>query len=622
MLSPNSTMAFKARITLGCVAAVVSSACQSVGLILQRKSHLMQQDSPYSSPYKRSMWRFGFLLFICANIFGSSIQITTLPIIILSPLQSIGLIFNTLFSTILLNEVFTKFSFIGTIFTSLGAFLLAMFGSLPEADYSLDNFIRLLQRSQFIVWTAWNIMIVLLLLLWIVISTQRYASVSLPETLDDDPELTNYSSEHVSVDELNNEEYERFEFPFVPKKTRWEQLTNSINNVSKLLLKRLKINIPSSAAKTIRGLCFGGISGILSAYSLLLAKSAIEILLIAIFDSWRGLDNPVIWLVVLTFLLLCLVQLMFLNLGLKSVSTSVLYPLVFCVYNITSIGNGLIFYDQWTILSRTQAIMIFLGTILVVFGVFALSWRLDHSDKVPPSVELNSSDDDHGLDGINISPGASRKKAKSHGSMNQIINQLASPLVNDQSQRFADRRRTNDSLGSMQWKSFLKGATSSMKNWENDPVHAIPIDPEDTQQAIDSSEYVSFGSPKASPSVHSDINKSDVSNGLGILSPLAKYSFINYPMNKPSTPEGIANGERMGTQPYDSGNTFNYSIGNNLSNERNHNERNHKDRYAELRDPQGHSLHELGSNRIDSHRAKRVLSFEQKELLDQLKRGT
>lgn len=619
MLSPNFTMAVEARITLGCVAAVISSACQSVGLILQRKSHLLQHDNSHSS-YKRSLWRFGFLLFICANIFGSSIQITTLPIIILSPLQSIGLIFNTLFSTFLLNEVFTRFSFIGTIFTSLGAFMLAMFGSLPEADYSLHNFIRLLQRTQFIVWTGWNIMVVLVLLVWIACSMQRCGSLSLPENLDDDPETTAYSSEHVSVDELNNEEYERFEFPFVPRKTRWEKVINTVNNLMAVLFKRMKINLPSCYVTTVRGLCFGGISGILSAYSLLLAKSAIEILLIAIFDSWKGLNNPVIWLVVLTFLLLCLIQLVFLNLGLKSVSTSVLYPLVFCVYNITSIGNGLIFYDQWAIVSRTQAIMIFLGTILVVCGVFALSWRLDHSDQLSSTVELNLNEGDEGTDDFTISPGTSRKKkAKSRGSMNQIINQLASPLVNDQSQRFAgkDRRRTNDSLGSMQWKSFLKGATSSIKNWETDSVHEPSINPEDTQQAIDSSEYVSFGSPKASPSFHSDINKSEVSNGLGILSPLAKYKFINYPLNRPSTPEGVESGQRAGRQPYDSENTFNYSISNNTGSERTH-----KDKYAELRESQSQNLHETGPSRLDPQRVGRILSFEQKELLDQLKGGT
>lgn len=112
-------------ILLGCGVAVVSSALQSLGITLQRKSHLLPihitedggdggitDESSQSSDsnddniniyhknykLKKNMWLFGFFLFIISNILGSLIQITTLPLIILSPLQSIGLIFNSLLS--------------------------------------------------------------------------------------------------------------------------------------------------------------------------------------------------------------------------------------------------------------------------------------------------------------------------------------------------------------------------------------------------------------------------------------------------------------------------------------------------------------------------------------------
>ncbi|GMF11901.1 unnamed protein product [[Candida] boidinii] len=164
------------KIVLGCLVGVLSSACQSIGLILQRKSHLIKENSTVTGetvpPYKRSLWHIGFLLFIISNIFGSSIQITTLPLIILSPLQSIGLVFNTIFNSLILNEEFTHYSLSGTILISIGAFLIAFFGgAIVEPEYDLDKFIEFLKKQRFINWIIFDFLIVFAFLSWIVISS-------------------------------------------------------------------------------------------------------------------------------------------------------------------------------------------------------------------------------------------------------------------------------------------------------------------------------------------------------------------------------------------------------------------------------------------------------------------
>lgn len=76
-----------AAVVWGCLAAVLSSAVQSFGITLQRKSHVIAYRDPlednrdsrresvsagehdYSRhAYKRNMWLVGFFLFIVANV--------------------------------------------------------------------------------------------------------------------------------------------------------------------------------------------------------------------------------------------------------------------------------------------------------------------------------------------------------------------------------------------------------------------------------------------------------------------------------------------------------------------------------------------------------------------------
>jgi hypothetical protein len=100
------------------------------------------------------------LLFIVANILGSSVQITTLPLVILSPLQASGLVFNSICATLILSEPFTRYSLIGTILVSIGAALIAVFGALEEPAHSLDELLELFVRKIFILWMILQLILV------------------------------------------------------------------------------------------------------------------------------------------------------------------------------------------------------------------------------------------------------------------------------------------------------------------------------------------------------------------------------------------------------------------------------------------------------------------------------
>jgi hypothetical protein len=258
------------------------------------------------------------LMFVVANIVGSTIQITTLPLPVLSTLQASGLVFNSICASIILNEPFTRYSFIGTMLVAIGALLIALFGAIAEPSHNLDQLLILLGRKHFLAWMFSTLFVVLLLI------------------------IANWALKRM--------------YPRTTPKLR-----------------------------LLRGMFFGCISGILSAHSLLIAKSAVELLVRTIVDRHNQFDRWQSWMILIGLVVFALTQLYYMHRGLKLCSTSVLYPLVFCVYNIIAIIDGLIYFHQSSRLSGLHAGLIALGTVILLAGVVCLSWRLEDADDEPTS---------------------------------------------------------------------------------------------------------------------------------------------------------------------------------------------------------------------------------------------
>ncbi|KAJ5542687.1 hypothetical protein N7535_005111 [Penicillium sp. DV-2018c] len=327
-LSPQGSIA------VGVVVGLISTSLQAIGLTLQRKSHLLEDEKhPYDvrrPPYKRRRWQLGMGMFVISNIVGSTIQITTLPLPVLSTLQASGLVFNTIFATLILGEPFTRYSLAGTVLVCTGALLIATFGAIGEPAHTLDQLLELLQRRPFLLWMGATALLVVAVL----IATKLVEQFLLSSRAK--PSASGHFAPH---------------------------------------LLRLQSRI-----RTARGMSYGFVSGILSAHSLLLAKSAVELLVRTVVDRVNQFNRWQSWVILLGMIFLALTQLFYLHRGLKLCSTSVLYPFVFCVYNIIAILDGLIYFRQASQLAGFHAGLIALGTLVLLAGVLCLSWRLEDID--------------------------------------------------------------------------------------------------------------------------------------------------------------------------------------------------------------------------------------------------
>ncbi|CAG8547542.1 3274_t:CDS:2, partial [Funneliformis mosseae] len=125
----------------------------------------------------------------------------------------------------------------------------------------------------------------------------------------------------------------------------------------------------------ILGISYGCVGGMISSQSLLFAKSGLELLLLSILNCDNQFNQPLSWFIVVALAVTALLQLYYLNKGLKLCDTVILIPLSFCTYNVSTIFNGLVYYNQWNQLYWWQIFFVILGICLLLCGVLVLSWR-------------------------------------------------------------------------------------------------------------------------------------------------------------------------------------------------------------------------------------------------------
>lgn len=347
-------------VALGITIGLLASFVQSLGLTVQRKSHVMNQacaEEDRKPDYRRPLWLIGFGIFISSNILGSLFQIASLPVVILAPLGAVSLLWNAFFARLILGDVFSKYMVLGTLFIATGAVLIAVFGIVPEPTHSLDDLLALFRRPAFAVYfTLLGSAVLIALIITHVAEWRlnREGRIRLDESTPTPP----LSPITHDLDLTNDSDTERSQLldgkPATPPRLAQYSTTSQQRTANWIAIS------------------YASASGLLSGMCLIFAKSGVELLVLTVAGQnqfWRWES----WVLVLGLGVFALLQLWYLHKSLTLADPTLVCPLAFCSYNLSSIINGLVYFDQISELSSLQLGLVILGIVILLGGVWAVS---------------------------------------------------------------------------------------------------------------------------------------------------------------------------------------------------------------------------------------------------------
>ncbi|KAG1899243.1 uncharacterized protein F5891DRAFT_1173836 [Suillus fuscotomentosus] len=404
-------------IPLGIFIGLLASFVQSLGLAIQRRSHVHNsqlQEQDQKVEHRRPLWLIGFAIFLISNVFGSFIQIASLPVVILAPLGAVSLLWNALFANLLLRPRML----LGTALIAGGAALIAIYGIVPETTRSLDELMALFARPAFIGWFCAEGFILLVCLIvthGIEYSYKRQleaAAYSLLQANHDSPLSSSCTSAHDSPTPLPPTRIQQSNLYIGPTE---EQVNGSLASEITPLLDPKPGRLPSTKSTPhnpksssplrvplpgrtplLLALAYAAASGTLSGLCLIFAKSGVELLVL----TFRGVNQFFrweAWILVGGLIIFALGQLWYLNRGLRLADPAFVCPSAFCFYNFSSIINGLVYFDQLGQLPGWHLILVIVGMFVLLAGVWAVSAQanVDECDTATESdvedqSELNS----------------------------------------------------------------------------------------------------------------------------------------------------------------------------------------------------------------------------------------
>ncbi|KAJ2927124.1 hypothetical protein H1R20_g9967, partial [Candolleomyces eurysporus] len=366
-------------IPVGIIIGLLASFVQSLGLTIQRKSHVIEQSLPEHRrrvEHRRPLWLLGFAIFISSNLLGSLVQIASLPVVILAPLGAVSLLWNAFFARLILGDVFSPWMILGTILIAGGAILIAVFGIVPEPTRSLEDLLELFRRPAFAAYfsTLAFVVVVSLALTHITEFTlaRRLAELT-PE--DDDSLVLTPSSNTIDLPQTNGSST-------LAADAADDQAVGTATERTPLLHDSKAKAIEASATdatlqslnrrRLLVAISYASFSGILSGMCLIFAKSGVELLLLTLAGSnqfWRWEA----WVLLLGLGILALLQLWYLHKALILADPTLVCPSAFCFYNLSSIVNGLVYYNQISLIKPLHLGLVVVGIVVLLGGVWVVS---------------------------------------------------------------------------------------------------------------------------------------------------------------------------------------------------------------------------------------------------------
>jgi hypothetical protein len=367
-----------ANIALGISCGLLACCVQSLGLTIQRKSHVINKALPHhlqKQQYKRPLWWLGFAIFLSSNVVGSLVQIASLPVVILAPLGAVSLLWNAFFAKIILGDVFSPWMVVGTLLIAGGAVLIAFFGIVPERPRSVEDLLELFSRPAFVVY--FSILGAFVVVCLVVTHIAEY-SLARRVPLTTSPSNSSTSTLTANVIETVANEQTPLLDPKLKPQSRdslFDRLKSTNDNINKLSRTRLFI-----------ALSYASFSGIISGMCLVFAKSGVELLLLTIkgnnqFWRWQA------WLLIIGLCVFGLLQFWYLQIALVFAGPTLVCPSAFCFYNVSSIVNGLVYFNQFSSIPPIHLFLVSVGIVVLLAGVWVVSVKAG-----PPEEDIDGCD--------------------------------------------------------------------------------------------------------------------------------------------------------------------------------------------------------------------------------------
>ncbi|KAF9015156.1 hypothetical protein BDQ17DRAFT_22534 [Cyathus striatus] len=368
-------------IPLGIFIGLLASFVQSLGLTIQRKSHVLNEQLPEHRQvmeYKRPLWLLGFTIFLSSNLVGSLVQIASLPVVILAPLGAVSLLWNAFFARLILGDVFSPWMLLGTILIAGGAVLIAVFGIVPEQTRSLEDLLALFRRPAFIAYfSALGFIVLFCLIVTHICDFALSQKLSQSSILN---ESDSSASSSVILDVPTNSTIAGpvnvITAPVVSENTPLidRKPSNTLSYTSHPVPSEHTDSKKSSFNRTriLLAISYASFSGIISGMCLLFAKSGVELLLLSLRGTnqfWRWQS----WLLIIALVMFALLQLWYLHKALVLADPTLVCPSAFCFYNVSSIVNGLVYFNQFALISVLHLGLVGLGMCILLAGVWIVS---------------------------------------------------------------------------------------------------------------------------------------------------------------------------------------------------------------------------------------------------------
>ncbi|THH21551.1 hypothetical protein EW146_g15 [Bondarzewia mesenterica] len=343
-------------VAAGIIIGLLASCVQSLGLTIQRKEPCSE------SSFARGLWLLGFTIFISSNILGSLFQIASLPVVILAPLGAVSLLWNAFFARLLLGDVFSPWMILGTLLIAGGAVLIAYFGIVPEPTHSLEDLLVLFRRPAFVAYFS-----LLGFAVVVCLAVTHICEFSYKRRLRDLPISPSLSPLFLSTNSSTDLTTERT--PLLDRKPL-RSPASSTSSPREVAI----VHVRPSRTPLFLSLSYASTSGILSGMCLLFAKSGVELLLLTIggdnqFWRWQA------WMLLLGLVAFALLQLWYLHKALILADPTIVCPLAFCFYNLSSIVNGLVYFDQISLLPTSHLLLVITGIVILLGGVWVVSFH-------------------------------------------------------------------------------------------------------------------------------------------------------------------------------------------------------------------------------------------------------